>query len=697
MKKLVLLLAALCVSLPGITFAGAKQDLSPEDYAYLQGVAKDTWASIEYLIEPKTGLPYDISRKKPTYTSVSNIGVYLGAISIAVEMNFIDRQEAVKRVSKLLDSVEKLPTFNGFAQSWHDVVTLQPSTDDPWVSILDSGNLACGYIVARQEFPELKGRISKLLEAMDWSKVYNKDRQMLLGGYNMQKKAFNNGWLLSVMGTDARGAFIIAIGTGKVPPEMWGKVTKNMEYKYGFRYYQPGWSGGGLFMQMIDTCFLDLRNTDMWKSAASFAGAQIFHAKVIDAPVWGWSACDSPNEGYLGYNNWRDYVVTPHASVLPISIFPKESLANLRKLQELGAREDFELDGKKYAFGFRDSIDFVKGKATNTYLVLDQSMLFMSLCNYLTDGKMWELSNRDPIIKNARKLITDFQPNKQDYAQFAAGLYAKNMYVACKSVRSQKEYKAGDVVKLEISVICDDSSVSGEYEARWRLFDKVTGKKLKSGSKTVNITKGTRQVVDSFQITAEETEYYLQAVIRGKDGSEPANDYYTFSAANYLELAGKYPFKTGDDMAWAKPGFNDTAWDKIQVPARWDDQGYPSKDKSYQWYRIHVNIPADMKKGWSDGEAYFTAGGIDDGEQAYFNGELIGQTAFPPDYKEGFWDKPRNYKIPVKSVKFGADNVIAVRVYNYIREGGLWKGPVRISHKQAAAGASSFMPPSWEN
>lgn len=697
MRKLVLLLVALCVSVAGVSFAGVKQDLSPEDYAYLQGVAKDTWASIDYLVEPKTGLPYDISRKKPTYTSVSNIGAYLGSISIAVEMNFIDRQEAVKRVSKLLDSFEKFPTFNGFTQSWHDVVTLQPSTDDPWVSVLDSGNLACGFIVARQEFPELKGRITKLLDAMDWSKVYNANRQLLLGGYNMQKKAFNNGWLLSVMGTDARGAFIVAIGSGKVPPVMWSKISKNMEYKYGLKYYQPGWAGGGLFMQMVDACFLDIRYTDMWKSAASFACAQIFHAKVIGAPVWGWSACDSPNEGYLGYNNWRDYVVTPHASVLPIWMFPKETIANLKKLQELGARDDFEADGKKYAFGFRDSIDFVRGKSTNTYLIWDQGMLFLSLCNYLTDGKVWELSNRDPIIKNARKLVPELQPNKKDYDQFAAGLYAKNLYVACKSVNSLKEYRAGDDARFDISVICDDPGVNGEYDVLWRLFDKATGKKLKSGSKTVSIAKGTRQVVDSFQMTIGETDYYLQAVVRGKDGTEPANDYYAFSGASFIEIAGKQPFKTGDDMAWAKPGFNDSAWDKIMVPARWDDQGYPSKDKTYQWYRIHVNIPASCRKDWSDGEVYFTAGGIDDGEQAYFNGELIGETAFPPNFKEGFWDKPRNYKIPVKSIKYGADNVIAVRVYNYVREGGMWKGPIRISHKKGASASKSFMPPSWEN
>ncbi|MFH1369488.1 MAG: glucoamylase family protein [Elusimicrobiota bacterium] len=695
MKNCILCLLVPCMLVSSIAVAAIKQELSQDDQAYLLGIAKDTWASIDYLVEPKTGLPYDISRKKPTYTSVSNIGIYLAAVSIAVEMNFINRNDAVQRVSKALDSVEKFPVWNGFTQSWHDVLTLQPNTEDTWISILDSGNLAAGFIVARQEFPELKNRISKLLEAMDWSKVYNAKRQLMIGGYDMKAGKLNNNWLLNVMGTDARAAFITAIGSGKVPPEMWKKISKGMEIKYGVKYYKPGWMGGGLFMQLIDSCFFDMRYTELWKSAAAFTYAQMFHAKVINSPIWGWSASDSPNEGYLGINRLRDYVATPHASVLPISIFPEESVANLKKLEELGARQEYEADGKKYAFGFRDSIDFVKGQPTNTYLILDQGMLFLSLCNYLSGGKIWELSNRDPIIKNARKLIPDLRPNKKDYEEFISKLYSKNMYVSCKSVYSNMEYRAGDTVKCDISVICDDPDVSGEYNVMWRLFYKKTGEKLKSGSKTINISKGTRQTVESFEITVDEGEYLLQAVIRGKDGSEPARDKYEFRVSYYLELAGKCFFKTGDDMAWAKFKYDDGEWAKIDVPARWDDQGYPSKDNSYQWYRIHAYIPAEAKDRWNESEVYFTAGGIDDGEQVYYNGELIGSTAFPPNFKEGFWDKERNYKIPAKLIKYGGDNVIAVRAYNYIREGGIWKGPVRIIHKQLAGSSVSFAAPSW--
>ncbi|MFH1369337.1 MAG: glucoamylase family protein [Elusimicrobiota bacterium] len=696
MHKHIILLAVMAVFAAGPAFSGAKQDLSSDDYAYLLGIASDTWASIDYLVEPKTGLPYDMSNKKVSHTSVSNIGIYLAAVSVAAEMGFIERNDAFQRISKLLDSYDKFPSWNGFTQSWHDVLSLKPSTDDPWISILDSGNLAAGLIVARQEFPELNERISGVLDAMDWSKVYSEDKRLLIGGYNMKTGKMNEKWLLSVLGTDARGAMIVSIGSGKVPSEMWDKVSKGMEYKYGLRYYKPGWSGGGLFMQMIDTCFFDLRYTEMWKSAASFAYAQMFHAKIVDSPVWGWSACDSPDDGYLGYNNWRDYVITPHASVLPISIFPSECVANLRRLEGLGARADFEADGRKYAFGFRDSLDLAKGKPTGTFLVLDQGMLFLSLCNYLSGGRIWELSNRDPIIKNAKILISDFRANKEDFDKFMSGLYAKNVYVAVKSACSRKEIQAGVPARFKVTVICDDSSAAGKYSIRWRLFDKIKGKKLKSGAKTVSVSKGTMLAAGDFRFIPSEGEYFLQAVIRGMDGSEPANDYFEFRAVDYIDLAGEWLFNPGDDASFSSVEFADNTWDSIFIPARWDDQGYPSEERTYWWYRIHMNIPKSSKKIWSDGEVYFTAGGIDDADQVYLNGELIGSTAFPPNFREGFWDKQRNYKIPLKTLNFKGDNVLAVRVYNYIREGGIWKGPVRIMHRSQAQDISGFIPPSWE-
>jgi DUF1680 family protein len=71
-------------------------------------------------------------------------------------------------------------------------------------------------------------------------------------------------------------------------------------------------------------------------------------------------------------------------------------------------------------------------------------------------------------------------------------------------------------------------------------------------------------------------------------------------------------------------------------------------------------------------------GKIDDADQTYFNGKLIGATgSFPPDYITQ-WEKPRMYIIPEAAVLWDKENIIAVRIYNLIGGMGMWEGPYRF-------------------
>ncbi len=656
----------------------SREAVSGDDYQYLMDLASDTWDCIEYLVEPSTGLPYDISRKEPTYTSVTNIGMYIAGLAAATELGFIERNKAIDRLSQTLDSLEKFPAYNGFTQSWHDVLTLEPSQGDPWISILDSGNLAAGYIVARQAFPELSDRISKLLDAMDWSKFYNPDTNQLYGGYNMQTKSLNYNWCLPWLGSDARNAFIVSIGSGRVPAQMWDSLSKKTETKYGLSYYEPGWQGGGLFMQFISSCFIDERWTDMWKSGANFAYAQIFHAELISCPVWGWSSSDSPCAGYLGMNAIKDEIITPHACSLVISIFPQKVITNFKNLELLGAREDFEIEGKSYSFGFRDAINVVSGESTNTYLILDQGMLFLSLANFLTDGKIWELSSRDAIIKNAGKSIRDFQTvSKKDIESYIKTLHAKSQYVRVKSIYTKREYQEGEAFRQNIVFINDDPDVNKTFVIIWKLFDRRSDELLEEGLKEIKVSGRFKEDIDSLILKVGDSRYVLRAIVKDKDGKILSKDSIYFTSVDYIDLAGKWLFKTGDNLEWKNIELDDGGWKEIHVPKRWEDQGYEDYD-GYAWYRLYFNIPEELKEKYNRSEVSLQIGGIDDADEIYLNAQLIGSTAFPPDFEEGYWDKERLYTIPSGLLNFDKENILAVRVYDYTREAGIWKAPVRL-------------------
>ncbi|MBN1893191.1 beta galactosidase jelly roll domain-containing protein [bacterium] len=140
-----------------------------------------------------------------------------------------------------------------------------------------------------------------------------------------------------------------------------------------------------------------------------------------------------------------------------------------------------------------------------------------------------------------------------------------------------------------------------------------------------------------------------------------------------IDLTGTWKFEIGDDSAFADPGFNDSHWGAIQVPAYWEEQGFPGYN-GYGWYRIVFKVPRRLKNR----SIKLKLGRIDDVDQAYLNGALIGSMgSFPPALEKAY-DKERVYPLPAGIVRFGGVNTLAVRVYDEEGGGGIPDGPVGI-------------------
>jgi alpha-L-fucosidase len=138
-----------------------------------------------------------------------------------------------------------------------------------------------------------------------------------------------------------------------------------------------------------------------------------------------------------------------------------------------------------------------------------------------------------------------------------------------------------------------------------------------------------------------------------------------------IDLSGEWLFKEGDDPSWSKTDLDDSSWKKVKLPAHWADHGY-NCEYCYGWYRRKVFIPVE----WKGHSLEVPLGKIDDTDASYWNGVKIGQTGeFPPKF-QGFWDKPRKYSVPEGAIRFGRDNVIAIRVYNGSGGAGLYDGPL---------------------
>ena len=144
-----------------------------------------------------------------------------------------------------------------------------------------------------------------------------------------------------------------------------------------------------------------------------------------------------------------------------------------------------------------------------------------------------------------------------------------------------------------------------------------------------------------------------------------------------IELHGEWLFEIGDNLDYAHPGFNDSNWERINVPGAWENEGFPGYD-GYAWYRISIVIPKHLQ----DKVLYLQLGQIDDVDRTYVNNRLVGGKGdFPPNYQTAY-NVNRQYELPSNFLEFGKVNTIAVRVFDYHGGGGIVHGDIGIYSRE---------------
>ena len=114
------------------------------------------------------------------------------------------------------------------------------------------------------------------------------------------------------------------------------------------------------------------------------------------------------------------------------------------------------------------------------------------------------------------------------------------------------------------------------------------------------------------------------------------------------------------ENAW-KPDFDDSGWQQVTLPHYYDDLGYG-------WYRLEFEPSPLLPE-----ELTLSLGPVDDESQIWLNGKFLGEVTkanAPMDY----WCRPRDFAIR-RSELLPGRNVIAVRVKNIFRDGGMAGSP----------------------
>ena len=128
------------------------QPLSAADARALRLIARRTWRFFATFVGSEDhALPPDNFQETPSptvahRTSPTNIGLYLLSTVAARDFGWIGTLETVERLEATFETLHALERFRGHFYNWYDTRDLRP-LDPPYVSSVDSGNLA-GHLVA---------------------------------------------------------------------------------------------------------------------------------------------------------------------------------------------------------------------------------------------------------------------------------------------------------------------------------------------------------------------------------------------------------------------------------------------------------------------------------------------------------------------------------------------------------------------
>ncbi|MBN8524858.1 MAG: hypothetical protein J0M02_05955 [Planctomycetes bacterium] len=132
-----------------------------------------------------------------------------------------------------------------------------------------------------------------------------------------------------------------------------------------------------------------------------------------------------------------------------------------------------------------------------------------------------------------------------------------------------------------------------------------------------------------------------------------------------MSLAGVWRFQrdaaahdgVGVAQGWQAPGFDDAAWKDLRVGESWETQG-----ESYDgvaWYRQRVVVP----EAWQGQALALCLGRPDDNGTVWWNGqEVFATKVFGPHIV---------VRLDPASIRYGAENSIAVRIVDRYKNGGL--------------------------
>ena len=352
---------------------------------------------------PDTGVPCEHSSLEPVWRKLRDIAQLPARLS--------DIGENTTRMRRAI---------GGWREGWNG--SRSPQLES-WLSELEA-SLSEGSSGARavlKQLHELADDCADELEKIDFSLLYDKERNLFHIGYNVTENRLDPHHYDIAM-SEARLASFIAIARGVAPPSHWLQLSRPVIRRQGIMILLS-WSGTMFEYLMPSLLMRSNRHTLLSRGCSAAVQQQIAYASKLGLP-WGISESGyyrfDPNLKYqykafgvpsLGLRRSvaEDMVISPYASILALSIQPQAVMDNFRRLVRLGAL------GR---YGLYEALDFSVKRAgegshfeiVRSYMAHHQGMILCALGNYLQPSRLVNYFHSSPLVRSAESLLNERVP-----------------------------------------------------------------------------------------------------------------------------------------------------------------------------------------------------------------------------------------------------------------------------------------------
>jgi cyclic beta-1,2-glucan synthetase len=420
---------------------------APEDRAYLQGIARDTWRFFERTVSADDNhLPPDNLQTLPHEmlahrTSPTNIGLYLLSVACAHRFGWVGTPELLQRLEATLATLDRLQRHRGHFLNWYDTQTGAPLLP-MYVSTVDSGNLSGHLLALAQaciEFADASGnagqaddaarlravaqRCQALAWAPDFSFLYHPRRHLLHIGWRVAEQQLDASFY-DLLASESRLTSLLAIAKGDVPVRHWAALGRPF-FAVGAAAGLRSWSGS-MFEYLMPTLLLAEPRGSVLAEAGLAALVEQRHFAQAHGVPWGIS-----ESAYAGSDHTLAYqyapqgvprlalrrtpadelVIAPYATALGALVAPHTATLNFATLQGLGARG---------TWGFIEALDYTPLRQTaggamtlvQTTMAHHQGMTLVALANVLLDGAPQRWGMGDAHVEAMASLLHERAPRE---------------------------------------------------------------------------------------------------------------------------------------------------------------------------------------------------------------------------------------------------------------------------------------------